>query len=44
MLIQRCQCQDFQMAFKMCYIHEQLQSCGTFEVIHPNKIESEKNI
>ena len=45
MLIPRCQCQDFQIAFKMCFINNHnnvTQKLKEMADIHPNKNESEK--
>ena len=45
--VPRRQCQDFQMAFKMCSINNHnnvAQKLKEMTDIHPNKIESEKNI
>ena len=47
MLILRCQCRDFQMAFNMCRINKHnngAQKLKEMTDIHRNKIESEKNI
>ena len=47
MLIPRRQCQDFQTVFKICCIsnhNNMAQKLKEMIDIHPNKIESEKNI
>ena len=47
MLIPRCQCQNFQLAFKMCCIYNHntvAQKVKEMTDIHPNKTESDKNI